>query len=95
MLSYAQLLVFPARCWRDEFGWSPNPSSPLEWYDSSGNLVAKYERLHGPLEDYGRDDNRIPMIYRWVVKVEALEALGILADLCFQEDYERAPYKES
>jgi len=94
MLSYAQMLVFPARCWRDEFGWSPDPCRPLVWNDSSGKIVAKYERLHGPLKDYGRDENRIPMIYRWVVKVQALEALGILTDLRFQESYERASYKE-
>ena len=93
----------PGRSWKilphefpyapENFGYKPKSDDPLTWYNDQG-LVAKYEMLHGPISEYGHEDSRIPMIHRWVVRYDALQALGILETLRKHEDFFKAPYKE-
>lgn len=90
-LSNSQLRVFPTNLWREKFGWQPDYSDPLTWNDESG-VVARYERLSGSVDHYSDTSFRVPMIYRWIVRKDALEALNI--DLTDYEYYEVFPYSE-
>lgn len=74
-LAYSHFEIRPPVEWRDEFGWSPNPRNPLEWH-CNGEIVAKYERLHGVLRDAPHGPKyRQPFIDRWVVTFAAFEVV--------------------
>lgn len=75
-LSHCHFEIHPPVNWRNEFGWSPNPMNALEWL-LNGNVVARYERIHGVLRDAPHGPKyRQPMIDRWVITKDAFAAVN-------------------
>jgi len=73
--------IRPPVRWRDEFGWVPDPQDPLHW-TKNGEVVAKYERLHGVLRQAPHEPKyRQPFIDRWVVKSSELQLVKKLIPL--------------
>ncbi len=88
-LSFSTLEVVPAKTLQDNFGWSPMPSNPLEWWHK-GCVIAKYESYHGPLDyNCSKRHMRQPTLSRWVVTDDALADIGSLSP---QWDLENHPY---
>lgn len=74
-LSHCHFEIRPPLSWRKEFGWTPNPLNALEWL-LDGNLVAKYETIHGVLRDAPHGPKyRQPIIDRWVITNAAFAAV--------------------
>lgn len=59
--------IVPAVMWSTEFGWSPSLTNPLEW-TAEEQIVARFERIHGPLRSIRRGHFRQPLLERWLVK---------------------------
>lgn len=90
-LFHCQFQIRPPRWWRDELGWEPNPSNPLEWH-LKGEPVAVYERLHGMLRDnfHGRK-YRQRLIDRWIITDNAFEQVeSTKGTLLARNDFRRA-----
>ncbi|MEZ6130792.1 MAG: hypothetical protein R3C59_19150 [Planctomycetaceae bacterium] len=74
-LSHCHFEIRPSVNWRDDLDWAPNPLNPLEWL-FDGEVVAKYERIHGVLRDATHGPKyRQPMIDRWVITSSAHAAV--------------------
>ena len=94
-LSHCHFEIRPPLTWRDEFGWSPKPANPLEWLHD-GEVVAKYERIHGVLRDAPHGPKyRQPVIDRWVITDAEYEAVKeVYPDLRVRETFEVHQFKE-
>lgn len=73
LLHNAGVQIVPAELWTTTFGWRPRHENPLEWVSADG-IVARFERLHGPLRDARRGRFRQPLLERWIVKKTAWRA---------------------
>lgn len=94
-LCYCTLEIQPSRAWRDRLGWNPDSVNPLVWR-KDGAVVARYERLHGPLrENVHGPSYRQPIVERWLITVEAFrsveESFGALRR---KDDFEVHPFEE-
>jgi hypothetical protein len=73
-LAFCFPVFLPARLWREEFGWNPAPDNPLVWL-ADGQVVARYERLHGPPRQTQSGHPRQPQLERWLMKRSAWEEI--------------------
>jgi hypothetical protein len=81
-LGHDFLNIQPSRAWRELLGWAIAPADPLTWLLGE-EPVARYERLHGPLQSEADAPNqRQPVIDRWVITDGAFtkvqNAVGLL-----------------
>ncbi|MGP0063645.1 MAG: hypothetical protein ACLQGP_08625 [Isosphaeraceae bacterium] len=81
-LGHGFLHIQPSRAWRELLGWAIDRADPLTWRLGE-EPVARYERLHGPLQRAADAPNqRQPVIDRWVVTDAAFAqvqgAVGLL-----------------
>lgn len=93
-LHHDHIQIQPPKAWRDHFGWAPVPTDPLAWR-SNGDVVARYERLHGPLHDEPNSPNhRQPLVDRWIIRDEAFAAVeGEVGSLRVRTDYNVASFR--
>lgn len=95
-LGHAMVDLYPARLWKNELGWEPDPSEPLVWR-KSGKPVVRYQRIHGPHRwVHGNGRQRQPILSRWLVTKEAwTDAQRILGNVRMNDSFERHPMKSS
>jgi hypothetical protein len=72
------LQIVPARLWRTNLGWEPDPRNPLVWL-KNGQPVSRYQRLHGIPRHTNGPYHRQPIMDRWLVKEAAFAEM--LAEL--------------
>ena len=66
-LGHDFLDIQPSRAWRDLLGWTIDRTDPLTWRLGE-EPVARYERLHGPMQSaLDAPNQRQPVISRWVI----------------------------
>jgi hypothetical protein len=94
-LHYDHFEIQPAKAWRDFFGWSPDSRNPLKW-NRNGEVVAQYDRIHGPLRDCLHGPHcRQPKIERWLIKDEAFQEVeNVLGSLRRRDEFCTANFEE-
>ncbi len=89
-LGHSFFEIQPSRLWR-KFGWRPDDRNCAQWLDEAG-VVATYQRIHGPPRGSNHGpQNRQPILSRWIIRDEALNAASAKAALTFRlrEDFIR------
>jgi len=94
-LHYCHFEIQPSEAWRTLVGWSNDPRDPLVW-THNGQVVARYERLHGPLRDTPHGSHfRQPLVDRWLVTDSAFEEFQRAAGpLQIRDEFEQFDFKE-
>jgi hypothetical protein len=93
-LRFSSLAVLPSKACHELLGWEPSASDPLRWM-FRGTLVAKYERLHGPLNDAPHGPHfRQPLIDRWIVTESAFEQFSrVFGDMQMKTSFESHEFR--
>lgn len=94
-LSNTNLEIQPSIAWNSGLGWSQCPRDPLVWL-SNGQIVARYERIHGPLRETPHGPNhRHPVVDRWLVTNQAFEHVQrVIGNLRLREDFEAHQFSD-